>query len=58
METTAKYQSNVEVVSDPESLAQGALKIFIADAQKAIKLTSRLQTIDPEDEDALHQLAI
>lgn len=37
METTAKYQSNVEVVSDPESLAQSALKIFIADAQKAIK---------------------
>jgi 6-phosphogluconolactonase len=37
METTAKYQSNVEVVSDPESVAQNTLKIFIAEAQKAIK---------------------
>jgi len=37
METTAKYHSNIEVVSDPESLAQNALKIFIADAQKAIE---------------------
>ncbi|MFC1604536.1 6-phosphogluconolactonase [Planctomycetota bacterium] len=37
METTTKYKSNVEVVSDPESLAQNTLRIFIADAQKAIK---------------------
>jgi len=37
METAAKYKSNVKVVSDPESLAQSTVKIFIADAQKAIK---------------------
>jgi len=37
METAAKYQSNIEVVSDPESLAQNTLRIFIAEAQKAIK---------------------
>ena len=37
METTTKYQANVEVVSNPENLAQDTLKIFIADAQKAIK---------------------
>ena len=37
METTIKYKSNIEVVSDPESLAQSTLKIFIAEAQKAIK---------------------
>jgi len=37
METIAKYKSNIEVVSDPESLAQNALRIFIAEAQKAIK---------------------
>lgn len=37
METTIKYQSNIEVVSDPESLAQSTIKVFIADAQKAIK---------------------
>ena len=37
METTTKYKSNVEVVSDPEGLAQSTIKIFIADAQKAIK---------------------
>jgi len=36
METTTKYKSNVEVVSDPESLAHNAIRIFIADAQKAI----------------------
>ena len=37
MEATTKYKTNVEVVSDPESLAQNTLNIFIADAQKAIK---------------------
>ncbi len=37
MEATTKYKSNVEVVSDPESLAQNTVKIFITDAQKAIK---------------------
>ena len=37
METTAKYKSNVEVVSDPESVAQNTVGIFVADAQKAIK---------------------
>jgi len=37
METTTKFKSNVEVVSDPESVAQSTIKIFIADAQKAIK---------------------
>jgi 6-phosphogluconolactonase len=37
MEATAKYKSNVEVVSDPESVAQNTIRIFIADAQKAIK---------------------
>jgi 6-phosphogluconolactonase len=37
MEATAKYKSNVEVVSDPESAAQRGIGIFIADAQKAIK---------------------
>ena len=37
MGITTKYQANVEVVSNPENLAQNTLKIFIADAQKAIK---------------------
>jgi len=37
METTIKYESNIEIVSDPESLAQNALRIFIVEAQKAIK---------------------
>jgi 6-phosphogluconolactonase len=37
MNTTTKYKSNVEVVSDPESVAQNTIRIFIADAQKAIK---------------------
>ncbi|MHC4322775.1 MAG: 6-phosphogluconolactonase [Planctomycetota bacterium] len=37
MEATTKYKSNVQVVSDPESLAQSAIRIFVADAQKAIK---------------------
>ena len=37
METTAKYKSNIEVYSDPESVAQNTVEIFVADAQKAIK---------------------
>lgn len=37
MSTTTKNKSNVEVVSNPESLAQSTIKTFIADAQKAIK---------------------
>ena len=37
METTAKYKPNVEIASDPETLAQRSIEIFVADAQKAIK---------------------
>jgi len=37
METTAKYKSNIEVYSDPESVAQSTVRIFVDDAQKAIK---------------------
>ena len=37
METVAKYKPNVEVVSDPESLARRSVEFFIADAQKSIK---------------------
>jgi len=37
METTANYKANVEIVSDPETLAHRSLELFIADAQKAIK---------------------
>jgi 6-phosphogluconolactonase len=37
METMAKYKSNVEVYSDPESVAQNTVRVFVADAQKAIK---------------------
>ncbi|MFZ0035403.1 MAG: 6-phosphogluconolactonase [Sedimentisphaerales bacterium] len=37
METTANYKPNVEVVSDPESLAQRSVALFISDAEKAIK---------------------
>jgi 6-phosphogluconolactonase len=36
METITKYKSNIEVVLDPESLAQNTLRIFIAEAKKAI----------------------
>ena len=36
MKTTAKYKPNVEIVSDPESLAQRSVELFVADAQKAI----------------------
>jgi len=37
METTAKYKPNVEIASDPETLAQRSVEHFVADAQKAIK---------------------
>jgi len=37
METTAKYKPNVEVVSDPEGLAQRSVALFVGDAEKAIK---------------------
>ena len=37
METTTKYKSNIEVVPNPESLAQNALRIFIAEAKEAIQ---------------------
>lgn len=37
MKTTAQFKPNIEVVSDPEDLAQKSIGLFIADAQKAIK---------------------
>ena len=37
METTAKHEPNVEIVSDPESLARRSVEIFVADARKAIE---------------------
>jgi len=37
MKTTAQYKPNIEVVSDPEYLAQRSIGIFVADAQKAVK---------------------
>ena len=36
METTAKYKPNVEITSDPETLAQRSIELFVAGAQKAI----------------------
>ena len=36
MKTTAQFKPNIEVVSDPEDLAQRSIGIFLADAQKAI----------------------
>ncbi len=36
MNATTKYKPNIEVVSDPESLAKRNVEIFIADAQKAV----------------------
>jgi len=36
METTAKYKPNVEIASDPETLAQRGIELFVARAQKAI----------------------
>ena len=37
METATGYKPNVEIVSDPESLAQRSVELFVADAQKAIR---------------------
>jgi 6-phosphogluconolactonase len=37
METVARHKPNLEVVSDPESLAHRSVELFIADAQKAIE---------------------
>jgi len=37
METTANHKPNVEVVSDPEGLAQRSAALFVGDAEKAIK---------------------
>jgi 6-phosphogluconolactonase len=36
METTAKYKPNVEIASDPETLAQRSIELFVDGAQKAI----------------------
>ncbi len=36
MGTAAKHQPNLEVVSDPQSLGQRSVELFVADAQKAI----------------------
>jgi 6-phosphogluconolactonase len=36
MKTTAQFKPNIEVVSDPEDLAQRSIGIFLADAHKAI----------------------
>jgi len=36
MKTTAKFKPNIEIVSDPEGLAQRSIGIFLDDAQKAI----------------------
>ena len=40
METAANYKPNVEVASDPETLALRSVEVFAADAQKAIKAKS------------------
>ena len=37
METFAGYKPNVEIASDPESLAQQSVELFVADAKKAIR---------------------
>jgi 6-phosphogluconolactonase len=37
MKTTTKYKPNIEIVADPETLAQRSVELFIADAQKAIR---------------------
>jgi 6-phosphogluconolactonase len=36
METTAKYKPNVEIATDPETLAQRSIELFVDGAQKAI----------------------
>jgi len=37
MEAFTNYKPNVEIVSDPESLARRGLELFIADVEKAVK---------------------
>lgn len=37
MKTTTQYKPNIEIVSDPEGLAERGIGIFIAGSQKAIK---------------------
>ena len=37
MGAAANYKPNVEIISDPESLAHRSISIFVADAEKAIK---------------------
>ncbi|MHC4623118.1 MAG: 6-phosphogluconolactonase [Planctomycetota bacterium] len=37
METVAKYNPNLEVVSDPETLARRSVEIFVAAAEKAME---------------------
>ena len=37
MEALTKYKPNIEVVSDPESLAQRSVEVFVAGARKAIE---------------------
>ena len=39
MEALTKYKPNVEVVSDPESLAQRSVEIFVTGAQKAVEIS-------------------
>jgi len=36
MSATTEYKPNIEVVSDPESLAKRNIEIFVSDAQKAV----------------------
>jgi 6-phosphogluconolactonase len=36
MEAITKYKPNIEIVSDPESLARSSVDVFIADARKTI----------------------
>jgi 6-phosphogluconolactonase len=37
MEALTKYKPNIEVVSDPESLAQRSVEVFVAGARKAVE---------------------
>jgi 6-phosphogluconolactonase len=37
MVTAANHKPNVEIVSNPESLAHGSVELFVSDARKAIK---------------------
>ena len=38
MEIAAKRKPNIEIASDPETLAQRSVELFVAEAQKAIKV--------------------